>query len=472
MPRRVFLLAVLLLAFWGTRVVGINAFPPFVDEAFHVNFGTNILNSGPFAHAAEGRQLTIWWYILMQAQAGAQIQVARLATLLAVMLGLAAALSTARLFAGMQGAILAALLFTFSAYHLFFDRLALADPVSASAVLVAICFAARLSRRARLIDAILCGIALFVAIGAKVSALPYLGVPLAAALTLRPSGRLWKEQALWALTATLVGGLLSGAFLLLIYLRGYNPFFYLQDRPTTLGLNSYFEKLTSGWFVVTGYAGTIAAVVFIVALLALLLRRKWFLPLCLLAPLLVLSVSSRQDSRHLVAPYSLLLLSAAVGSRFQRQIQIASLGLVTFWGIVVWLPFAYTAVTSPANTQLTPDDRHEYILAEASGFGLQETLAELGAQHPTRVIGILSNCLSLRYLAGASLPIECPRVSPNGEDRDTLATLLNDSRQSGVYVVLEAIPYAPSSAPGVPVAVIEYPPGRVPLTIYDLSPQP
>ena len=258
--------------------------------------------------------------------------------------------------------------------------------------------------------------------------------------------------------------------------RGYDPLFYLRGTPTTLSATAYHDKLAATWNTLSGYASEPGALVLAASILVLLLRGKWFLPLCLLAPLLVLSVSSRQDSRHLYAPMAVLLLCGAsaveaASTRFRDTVYPFAFAVALAWGAVVWLPVARTMVFHPADLPLTSNDRDEYILSESSGFALDETLVRLQERHAERVIGILANCLSLRYLSGSTVIVDCPRLNPNGDDRAALVDLMENSRQDGVYVVLEAIPYAPSSAPGTEVATIEFLPGRPRLTIYDLSPQ-
>ena len=55
---------------------GLTAFPPFVDEAFHINFGRVVLRMGPLARSEEGRQFVVWLYILFGAQANAPLWIA------------------------------------------------------------------------------------------------------------------------------------------------------------------------------------------------------------------------------------------------------------------------------------------------------------------------------------------------------------------------------------------------------------
>jgi hypothetical protein len=125
---------------------------------------------------------------------------------------------------------------------------------------------------------------------------------------------------------------------------------------------------------------------------------------------------------------------------------------------------------NPTDLAVSAADRSEYIKSDASGFGLQEVATVLEAIGPDRVIGILSNCSSLRYITLYSVPVECPRLNPSGEDIPALEALLAGSRRTGTYVVLENGPYAPDDAPGELLTTIEHESGRPRLSIYDLSP--
>ncbi len=205
-PRRAHVLWLsvgLLLVFWLTRLIAIDVFPPFLDEVNHVWQAEMSFQSSPFAYTGEGRLFTLWLHMLFHSYQAATIWIMRSATLLVLLPGVAAVMSIGRMMAGLLGVLIAGLVYLFSAYHMFFERLALADPIAASAVMVALYFAYRLSRRASRVDAILTGIAVFVSVGAKATMLPYLGISVAAALTLRLAGRAWRDNWRWLAIALL-----------------------------------------------------------------------------------------------------------------------------------------------------------------------------------------------------------------------------------------------------------------------------
>jgi len=68
------------------------------------------------------------------------------------------------------------------------------------------------------------GIAVYIAIGFKLSVLPNIGLSLAAGLTLRPVGRDWRDNLRWTLVSLgAVIGLL-GTFMVILRLYDYSGF--------------------------------------------------------------------------------------------------------------------------------------------------------------------------------------------------------------------------------------------------------
>lgn len=463
----------LLLGLWLVRLPGLGAFPPFIDEGVHIWFGERSLQTSPLAYAAEGRLFTIWWLLLFQPHLAASVWVARAAVVLAVMPGAAAVLAIGRLGGSTWGMICAGLLYLLSAYHHFYDRLALADPLAAAGVLLAVYFAYRLSRRAAAADAALTGVSLFLAVGAKVSALPYLVVPVLAAFTLRPPHAAVRDRLRWLAVASGVAVGLTGAFALGLGLLGYNPFVLIGAHNPHAAAGLLTRTLTNTveiTAVLAVYTGAAVFALLVLAVTGLLRRaRTVFFGLCCALPALVLLVSERQSTRFYLTPMSLLLLCGALALAqltSRRGLRGLALVLIGAWGVLQWLPFTRTA----DYTVLPARDYAEYVASDASGFGLnaaRQALRDAGAR---RVIGLLANCQGLRYLALADFPVDCPRVNPNGEDIPYHRELLEQNRAAGTFAVLEAIPYVPDSAPGRQMAVISRPGGGPALTLYDLAP--
>jgi hypothetical protein len=475
----------LIFCLFVSHLIGIDTFPPFIDETIHIHGGEQAANQSILANANLGRQFTMWWMMIFQAHQGSPIWVGRVATLLAVLPGVAALMGMGRLAAGNWGMTLAGLIYLFSSYHFFFGRLALADPTAASATFIAIYVAYRLSRRYRISDAVITAFFLFIAVGVKISALPYLGVPIAAALTLRPVKYTWRKQVQWGMVA-----LGTAIVLVLAYILGLRVFkqdvfsnsvsYALTNRggaaaSTLLDAGRILNNIRFTLDILTAYLGTPVVVISLLSILILLIRRRWYVPLCAIAPLAIIWINQIQESRFLFAAAALLLLSMAlVLAEFLRRqgriIQIISLGLMLSWGVAQWLPFVRAAGNNPVDLTLPTADFAQYVRSDASGFGLPDVRAVLRERQPTLVIGLLANCQGLRFLALHDFTMSCPNLNPSGEDIDELAAMLDENRAAGVYVVLEQLPFVPSRANGDLIAVVERPDDGPTLSVYDLTP--
>jgi len=464
--------AALIFAFALTRFTALTAFPPFVDEGVVVSWALG----RPLQYAPEGRLLTVWLFAAVDAPNHATAFIMRAAVTLITLGGLAALIGLGRVLAGNVGGLIAGLGGLLSGYHFFFERLALSDPPAAAAALIGVYFAARLARRRAFIDAVLCGIALFVAVGFKVTMLPYLGVPVAAALTLRPDRRLVWANLRWLMVALGVGGGLTAAYLIGLRLFGYNALGLLNTHnsaaPTLARIGGNIGQTAQ---LLIGYWGLPALLLIGIGVASLLIRRAGFVPLCVIGPMAVYWLNQSQFSRFFMAAFALLLLGgliglAALASRFGRAGHYALIGMVGVWGLVYFVPLARAAYTDPATLPLPPADRAEYIASEGSGFGLSGAAAAIQAAGGGRVLGVIANCLGLRMVAPELVRVECPRLNPNGEDIPALESLMTDwATSGGGYAVLEGLPYAPQSAPGVLIGEFPRPDGGRTLRVYRLE---
>ncbi len=475
----------ILLVIWLTRLIGIDHFPPFIDEMIHVHGSELGYTVSPLFNAGLGRQGTIWWMMLFQAHLGSPVWISRVATVLALLPGVAALMATARFAAGYWGAALAGLFFLFSNYHMFFGRLALADPIAGSAVMVAIYFAARLRQRRSLLDALLVGILLTAGVVAKINVAPFLGVPIAAALCLHPRGKInLRGQVIWLAVALGTAILLISAFIVMLRFFGYdfvtNSVSYaLTNRGSasisgTVNINRLISSIQMSFDLINGYLGNAVVLALLAAQVVLLLRRQFYLVLCLFGPMLAIWASLIQESRFIVVPVALLLLGGAVvlaqliGDR-NRVVQIMAITIIGVWGGVQWLPFAVAGVNQPINLPLPAADVDQYINSDAAGTGYPEAQAFLESYNVREVIGLVSNCQAFRYLTMGHYTVDCPALNPNGSSIPKLVDLMNQKRGQDVFVLVQDIPYVPQTVPGELLTVIERPGNGPAISIYQLS---
>ena len=476
----------ILLAFLLTRLAGIENFPLFLDETTHIELGERVLTTSPFYNAWLGRLGTGWLQYAVQSYASEPVWTARTITVLSVLPGLAAAMALAYAIAGLWGLGLSGLLYLFSSYHFFFERLALGDPPVGSVVLVALYVAYRLSRRANLIDATLTGLVLFGAFVIKVSMIPYMSIPVLAALTL--TKHTWRQRLRWLAVAlvTMLG--LSALFVVGLRLLGHdyltNSVSYgLTSRAAENALNIFlqnfnpttiFERISAIINMLAVYFGPVMLVIAAGAVGVLVARRRFYLVFCLLLPAFAMWINRTQETRFWLPAAAILLLCVAVVladilRRSARIVQVAGVVVVFVWGGVYWLPFMQASMESPPDFPLPQWDREQYVLSDAAGYGLAQAADYLLAQQPQEVIGIVANCLALKYGYLGELNVQCPRITHDGSSINELAALLENSRSPGTYAVLEAINYLPATAPGTLITIIERPPPGPRLTVYDLT---
>lgn len=345
--------------------------------------------------------------------------------------------------------------------------------------MVGVYFAYRLSVRRRLWDAIWCGAAVFVAVGFKLSVLVYLGVPIAAALSLFPQGespRNWRTNALWAAVALLVGGGLSVIFSLILAWRGYGSivslFFLYNPQGIQLGQIPTHLLASLEWYA--SYVGVPIAAAAVLSVVWLLVRRKWFLPLCFIGPGIVFWLNSAQFSRYYLTPMTLLSLCLVAALIDLSQLVSRSrvtwsiTAVVAVWIVVIFLPFALTAYSAPSSLPLPQRDKDEYLLGDSSGAKLDQVLAILREVGAEVVIGGLANCNGLRFTANNQPEVICPNLNPSDAGGTAVQGLFVADPNRTTYAVIENLPYVPQSVNGALLVELERAYTR--LAIYRLKP--
>ncbi|MFQ3566468.1 MAG: hypothetical protein SNJ59_05670 [Aggregatilineales bacterium] len=485
-----------ILALWGIYLSHIDVFPPFIDETVHIHTSEHILAARrPLEGVNLGRQFTIWLYALFAPAASDPIWLARTVTVLVWLPGVAGAAALARALGGWTAAFFTWLLLIFSAYHLFFVRLALADVVAGSAVLVAIAVCARLHWRNRSRDATLAGLLLFTAFGAKINALPYLGVMVAAALALKPASAACRANLRWLAVGLAVSLGLIALFTGLLRARGLdyvsNSLSLAVSGRAALDLSILFDLTRvfgNAGFALEALGAYLSALplALLIGSAALLPRAvassqgksknglAYYLLLCLTAPTLLLWINLPQEMRFYLVPATLLLvcgaavISAIVASSRVRFV-IAGFAIVV-WSASIGLSVWFNSVADPAVLARAEADRQQYVLSDATGFGFEEIEAVLAGRPVTRVIGLLPNCQGLRYFLSPVYSVECPQLRPDGQDIDAAYALLVSNQAAGMIAVLEQIPYGPADSPGRLIDSVANPDGRPRFRIYDLAP--
>lgn len=484
---------IMLFAYFAVRMLSLTAFPPFLDEVVHVRQAEQSLAISPVAFAAEGRLFTLWLHMIFRPHQAGTIWLMRIVHILAILPGFAAAVAVGRSVAGRTGVLMAGFVLLASPLHIFFERLALADPLASAWIIVAVFFALRSTERFHWLGAMACGLALFVAIMFKATVIPALVmVPLAAVSLFRGGTRLG-PRVRWLMYASMPVLILLPLVVIALRIANQDHFAFISQY-TAMARTSLAERLAPNLALVAEQFGIYLLPMLLGLTLVLFYtasRGKWradqpfarsenvrrttvFVSLLLLTMLVAYTVNERLYTRYLILPASLflLMLAAMVAPRLGPvRVRGSRIALVVLIGVALLYPTAFTllAYNRPAAMPLSVADFREYVTSSASGFGLAEAVELLLQYQPTRVIGVLANCQGLRFLAGESFAVECPPTNPSGADRDRLSAMMEQSRLPGVYVLHEPLPFVPASVPGRVIASFARPGGSETLTIYEVG---
>lgn len=483
--RRTLPIAVLLLLiFAGIRLATLTAIPPFIDEALVLDWSEKMREQSLLYSAGESKLLSVWVLLPFRPAAAGGMSsfwLMRAVVLLITMPGVAALMALARAWRGVPGLTLAGLLLTFSPFHIFMSGMGIAEPIACSFLFISIFFHSRLSANTNRLNAILAGGFIAAAVAAKVAYLTFMVLPVWAAFTLRPAGRLWRKQIEWAVIALGTAFVSYGALLGVLTWRGYAPLnilfrggggsvddTFLPDLLARMWQRHQMISLIFSQYM--GIAGAIAVVVLVILYVVQNKPRlqSLFLPGLIFGPGLVVWASFLFFSRYLYAHMALVLVIAALamsGSRWWR----VGLASILVWGVFQFAPFYRTLLIQPELAAPHEPDRAEYYQLESSGSGFVEISAFLETTDSDRVYGFVANCVSLYYLVPQSVTVECPRVSPNGEDIPALTNIAQSSMGERVFIVHENLSYVPDRIPGEVVMTFIRPGGTSTLTVYDMS---
>lgn len=469
---------VLICVFFFLRINNVSIHPLFVDEAISIHISERITETSPFVDAWQGRLFSVWALFPFQPHRAASAFIPRTLTVLAQLPALLALVVLAKRNAGNWAALLAFFFFLFSPYHIFFNRIALPDAFASAFQVLAIALSWHWLHRPRPFSALVIGITLFLAFGAKINSVIYFAIPFAAWLSQKQLRRMRRQSWWWMLLATLTATILTAALVIFLSLLGQDfltTFHVHRGSAASFTIAHYFQNAENSFNLLSQYLSLPLLLVGLLSLCYLSLAKDGYLPLATLAPMLAIWSVQTQQSRFWMTATTLLLLAAAIvlGRLIQRGRRL--LRICIFSGSLLWLmiwafPFLIAARNDPTRLPLPPPDAYQYLQGESAGLALLEVHAALLPNHPQLVLGIVSNCLSLRYFALSDFPVFCPRVNPSGEDVPSHRALLEAERALGVYAVLDSTPFTPAETPGLLLRVIDSPGGVIRYSIYDLSP--
>src|SRR5579859_7654647 len=122
----------LLLIYIAMRSYALLSFPPFIDESQQIQFAQQTLAGHILLGARDSRLIVPWWLALFQPYGQAQLWVARIATILFSLVGLAGVYKLGCQLSSRLAGMLAAMVLILSPFSFFFERLVVMDPYVAT----------------------------------------------------------------------------------------------------------------------------------------------------------------------------------------------------------------------------------------------------------------------------------------------------------------------------------------------------
>ncbi|MCU0515184.1 MAG: glycosyltransferase family 39 protein [Anaerolineae bacterium] len=466
-PRLAALLPVvlLLLGLFALRSQHIDVQPPYVDEGFHLRRAMRVWdfaeNPGRFAH---GKVLVYFWMGLFEADntPRTMLPVGRLSIALVAVITGAALYLLGRLLAGPLTGIVALALYALLPPALFFERMAMADPLAAGLLSLAAWRCYVYVKRPTLWQGALVGLLLGLTTLAKLTTALIVLLPVVALLLFapRPAGgplRLIQHWRRRYLPGLLVGALLGGGLWLPMLIPAAlahgtdQPFIIVNDTNIARSEEYFFQPLNYvqhltpllAEFVTPGFlAATVLA--FAVGLVTfrglearvwrgLLYSSAWLLLLTLPAFFIARLITTRYVMPA-AAPVSLglALVVVALLRLVRRSWLFALPGLALLaWALLWALPFAATTLHAPQTLPFARPDfpafygtnHTEYIAGYFLGDdAVQAAARTLNALPPRPVYATWNLCHLIFFYV--EQPITClPERSPRRTLQNTLAPL-------------------------------------------------
>lgn len=439
------LLVGLLWGLWAIRAHNILAMPIFVDESLHMIRAQLAYDFTDAKASFLLAKLLLYYYLgLFSPEDVGGAWVSRQA--IALLAPLSAALSyrfAIMLFKRRSVGFIALGLGSLLPFYIFFDRMALADPFALIFGVIAAMLAYRLAKQPSNRLAIFTGIALGLAMLAKLTAAPLILLPPLAAYLF--GGWRWEQYIQYGWRVALVIGLLLLPSLTYMAYQEINPpDSKVEAVEQDLFVSAERERVDQLIYNVETYVDATQALFTLPLLVLIILLASWqsirtpkeaayLMALTLLIWIPITIAAARPSARYLVngVPGILILAAAGLDSLWRTlsarplQSSIGSLilrggiGMVLAISAILGVTFATNAWNDPTELALSEREIWEYYQNTAAGYPLQEVADDVQklphiddhpSGQPIPIAGFVGSCHAMRwYLPEESgIALECP----------------------------------------------------------------
>lgn len=462
-----FLVIAIMMLGLGIRLIAIMRLPLYHDEMLHIARAQFTLEG----HLFTGR-IFKWLHSVLLAlfyPTGPEGPwLARVFSALSGILTISCCIALGGILDSRRTGLVAGLLYAVLPMAVFHERAALADPLLATFTMLATVMMIRLALKPRLWLALLLGAMLAGAYLTKITALPYLGLPVMAIVLFSRN----REVALKALALSALGLVVAAVLVGLVYgqaIRMFPDQYSVYDLTVGLIAGRAFGEpgnsmsaaiILDNWrayrAITLGYMGWGVTGLVLLAVLWVVLgeKRRSFLflaiPGLLFALLLVLAQSPDAQvlvPRYLMATVGPVATLAALSLRIiLTRLRTLHRGAAYLGGMILFaitltpaLWFDTALICNPDAAPLYVTHRHNWITGWGSGTGqdeIAETLVEAWREGDGQRIAVLSYTHSLTWMRAYVGPrlSHFYFISPtNNEQRERIATWL--ARGQSVFFI-------------------------------------
>ncbi len=449
---------------WASRSYHILELPIFVDESLHILRAQMVFDFNDATASILPGKLLLYYYLGffdLQDVGGAWL--ARQAVVLLVPLTAALTVALTRHLTDRKSATdWVWRLYLVTPFLLFFERMALADTFTMLWGLALAIAVLRFVRRPSPRLAIITGLLLGLSVLAKLTALPWLALPLIGFW-------LWHKDKSWPKQQFILIYAIFGLCLILpLGYIVYQELGTVDEKQEVITTTLYVSEESSQidqWINNLDQYQEATRLMFGLPLTFILLiaiywqlRMNWrravyLLSISLLIWGFVILTSARPSTRYLVVGVPPLLILVAITladwSAQRKQVKnyqfIYGLGVICVGvAIVQGMFFMFSAWYRPTNLVLTERDTWEYYQNAASGYALDEAAQDLPNLEPIQdgeipVGGFVAACHTLRlYLpANSHVALSCPYFKWREEfTDDTLSEWETKIAENGAYYIL------------------------------------
>lgn len=470
---RLWLMVLLLWIALFVRIHHVTVLPPFNDESHHIRRAEIVWSfDDPDTSLTLSKLLTYYWYGFFGAERLDAIWVARTVTGLFALIGLAASLAVGRRLFGAWVGILALYLLAFAPFMVFFDRMALTDPFTASIGMVMVWVSLLMLPKSHEWEwGVLAGVVGWLTILAKLTALPFLAFPIWAILTLTEGGlkAKWQRYRASLIACYTSFALLISPFILrILYKEATGNRISVVDThlintksPVDTVLSNLEHLQEANWVFNNGPWMALGFIVMGIALYYRPRQMGFIVGGVLMAWSVSILAGGVLSTRYLVLGIPLLfvaiagawgtllegLLPSPIPNTFSARAPLAMWGIASVWIFFFAQPFILNAWNDPRQNDYPTRDRWEYFTNFTSGYGLVDTAKLLPTLTPSEqsgrveVLGILGSCHQMRlYLPEDELAhLECLEFDWLAEDMVAINAyiLQRAEEESLLYLLVE-----------------------------------